>query len=186
MSDNPIGMPVEPEPGWMREQFDNDPLLQTLEPEPGIAPEPSVAEAEDPFATFAFESRSIAVERQNTQLAPWLMLPPPDDGYFRALTLSDLEVGKGMGLQLYNRKIAIFRPEPDKVMACDDVCPHAGAPLSNGLLHGCALMCVWHGWTFDLETGESDVNENMPLHLYPVQIRDGEVWVGVLVNPDND
>jgi nitrite reductase/ring-hydroxylating ferredoxin subunit len=41
----------------------------------------------------------------------------------------------------------------DVVHALKDTCPHAGGPLSGGLLDGDRIVCPWHGSTFRLRDG---------------------------------
>ncbi|MDK9700311.1 MAG: Rieske (2Fe-2S) protein [bacterium] len=165
---------------WIHEQFDSDPLIQDFIEEEGVVGDAVNSQVEDPFSTFAFETASIAIERQTSQLAPWQISPPPPDGFFETVALDSIPIGKGVGMQVYNRKVAIFRLFDGTVKATDDVCPHAGAPLSNGIIDGCQLMCVWHGWTFDLRTGICDVNEHTILGFYPIEIREGMIFVGIL------
>jgi len=38
--------------------------------------------------------------------------------------------------------------------ATENLCPHRGAPLSDGDLRGHIIECGWHGWQFDVRTGE--------------------------------
>lgn len=40
------------------------------------------------------------------------------------------------------------------LFACLDRCPHSGAPLRIGKRHGEELTCAWHGWVFNLVTGD--------------------------------
>ena len=39
------------------------------------------------------------------------------------------------------------------------------------------LACPWHGWEFDLTTGEMIADERIRLRKYPVEVRDGTVYV---------
>jgi nitrite reductase (NADH) small subunit len=41
------------------------------------------------------------------------------------------------------------------VFALDNVCPHRGGPLSDGVILDGKIVCPWHGWQFDLQTGMS-------------------------------
>jgi nitrite reductase/ring-hydroxylating ferredoxin subunit len=40
---------------------------------------------------------------------------------------------------------------PSGLRAVTNRCPHLGADLSSGALHGCVLVCPLHRWRFDLE-----------------------------------
>jgi len=41
-----------------------------------------------------------------------------------------------------------------EVRALQGFCPHMDGPLFEGTLHEGRLTCPWHGWTFDLASGE--------------------------------
>jgi len=62
---------------------------------------------------------------------------------------------------LYNlsedEQIVIFQSD-QSYYALENRCPHAGAYLHEGMVEGGILTCIWHGWKFDLETGQS-INE---------------------------
>lgn len=67
-----------------------------------------------------------------------------------------------------------------------NVCPHAGAPVCVGRiggtslpsgvyeyrfgLEGCILRCPWHGWEFDLRTGEHLVDPATKLKRFEVAV----------------
>jgi nitrite reductase/ring-hydroxylating ferredoxin subunit len=73
-------------------------------------------------------------------------------------------------------------------------CPHEGAPLCRGRLIGLMqadrpgeyrltragemLRCPWHGWEFDIRTGQSWCDpETMRVRNYPVSVKPGETVV---------
>jgi nitrite reductase/ring-hydroxylating ferredoxin subunit len=70
-------------------------------------------------------------------------------------------------------------------------CPHEGAPLAKAacVAHlksdepgeyrrsriGEMLRCAWHGWEFDMRTGQSYFDpQHTRIRSYPVEIEDGE------------
>lgn len=73
------------------------------------------------------------------------------------------------------QEIAVFRVGAE-LHAVANACPHAGNPLVEGEVLGRTLVCAYHGWRFDLETGACLHGEE-PVRRYPVEERNGEVWV---------
>ncbi len=66
----------------------------------------------------------------------------------------------------------------EKIYAMEDVCPHAGFPLSKGKLEGCVIVCEAHGWPFDIRTGFDPENEDgFPIPCFAVTVEDGIVHV---------
>lgn len=73
-------------------------------------------------------------------------------------------------VRIAGRSIGVFNVDGD-FFAIRNRCPHQGAPLCEGKLWGALradvpgafeyegrkqiLTCVWHGWEFDLSTGQS-------------------------------
>lgn len=98
------------------------------------------------------------------------------DNWHFAKPLHDLREKKVLMARVSGKQIAIF-DTPDGVRACDNRCPHEGYPLSEGTVSdGCTLTCNWHNWKFNLENGENHYGGDR-LRTYPVEVRDGEVWV---------
>jgi nitrite reductase/ring-hydroxylating ferredoxin subunit len=66
----------------------------------------------------------------------------------------------------------------DAVYACGGVCSHKGGPLAEGKLSGTRLTCPWHGWMYDLRTGECVFpGRGARVPTYATRVEDGEVWV---------
>jgi len=49
--------------------------------------------------------------------------------------------------------VAIYHVD-GRITVVGDVCPHAGAQLSAGVVEGCIVTCPRHGSQFDVQTGE--------------------------------
>ncbi|HEX2594304.1 MAG TPA: Rieske (2Fe-2S) protein [Rhizomicrobium sp.] len=80
------------------------------------------------------------------------------------------------------KQVLLLAPE-GKVHAIANRCPHEGYPLMEGTEGpGCVLTCNWHNWKFDLETGEALVGRD-PVRVYPVELREGEVFVDLTDPP---
>jgi nitrite reductase (NADH) small subunit len=90
------------------------------------------------------------------------------------------------------RSIGVFNVG-GTLYAIRNVCPHQGAELCRGTLGGTmlpsapyeyeyglegrVLRCPWHGWEFDLATGEKlfDPAANARVKTYDVAVEDGNV-----------
>jgi nitrite reductase/ring-hydroxylating ferredoxin subunit len=98
------------------------------------------------------------------------------------IALTELAPESVKMLRVEGRQIALFHTA-DGVRACDNRCPHEGYPLSEGSLSGeCILTCNWHNWKFNLETGDNLYGGDR-LRTYPVEIRDGDVWIDLTEIP---
>lgn len=64
--------------------------------------------------------------------------------------------------------------------AIDDACPHQGASLSEGEVHGCVVVCPWHGWEFDVTNGKLVAPPGvLKAVTYPVVVEGDAVMVEV-------
>jgi nitrite reductase/ring-hydroxylating ferredoxin subunit len=72
--------------------------------------------------------------------------------------------------------IAVFLHE-GKLHAVDNRCPHMGFPLHMGSLCDGILTCHWHHARFDVKSGGTLDPWADDVPTYPVEVKDGEVWV---------
>ncbi|HXB61269.1 MAG TPA: Rieske (2Fe-2S) protein [Acidobacteriaceae bacterium] len=62
--------------------------------------------------------------------------------------------------------------------AVDNVCPHRQGPLAEGWIENGELVCPWHGWSFNPETGVC-TNASGAVEAYPVKLQGPDVLVGI-------
>ena len=98
--------------------------------------------------------------------------------WVRVAVVGEVPAGTGKEVTVGDRVIAVYRVE-DRFHALDGICAHAGGPLAEGALEGCVVTCPWHGWQYDVTTGRHCLTSRIQQRVYPVQVRDGEVWVDV-------
>jgi nitrite reductase/ring-hydroxylating ferredoxin subunit len=70
------------------------------------------------------------------------------------------------------------------VRAVDNRCPHMGFPLHRGSVRDGVLTCHWHHARFDLCGGGTFDQWADDLRSFPVEVRDGRVWVDVAQRGD--
>ena len=105
---------------------------------------------------------------------------------------ADIAPGERIIVEIKERSIGIFNVNGTFV-AVLNICPHELAPVCRGRVGGTTLpsapceycwgrvgeigACPWHGWEFDLLTGKMLADERIRIRKYPVDIRDGTVYV---------
>ena len=75
--------------------------------------------------------------------------------------------------------IALFRTVTDEVYALEDRCPHAGGPLSQGIVHNRRVTCPLHNFVIELESGRAVAPDEGCTHAYPVKVENGIVLLSV-------
>jgi nitrite reductase/ring-hydroxylating ferredoxin subunit len=90
--------------------------------------------------------------------------------------VNDIPDGTGREVTVQGRVLAIYQVR-GQFYALDGICPHAGGPLGEGDLDGCVVTCPWHGWQFDVTTGEHCLNRRLRQRTFPVRIVEGQVEV---------
>jgi nitrite reductase (NADH) small subunit len=91
--------------------------------------------------------------------------------------LDALPLGRPVLLEVAGRRVALIRIA-DTVHALDDVCPHAGGPLSDGAVLDGMVVCPYHTWMYDLATGVCRVpGRGARVAVYSTRVEAGEVWV---------
>jgi len=63
------------------------------------------------------------------------------------------------------------------ISAMDNICLHRGGPLGQGSIEGGKVVCPWHGWQWDPNTGEAGHNPNAKLKVYALKIENDDVMV---------
>jgi nitrite reductase/ring-hydroxylating ferredoxin subunit len=112
----------------------------------------------------------------------------------------DIVDGDGVLLRLDDgREVGVFRVR-GRLVAYENRCAHQGGPVCTGVIVGrCEqvlapdktvlrevlnedelhLVCPWHGWEYDLSTGECAANRRYRLRTVEVSERDGNAYLHV-------
>ncbi|KAA3664559.1 MAG: Rieske (2Fe-2S) protein [Chloroflexi bacterium] len=98
--------------------------------------------------------------------------------FVKAMPLVELEGVGCRTVQINGHTVALYAAG-DRVFAVDNRCPHMGFPLDKGSVKDGILTCHWHHARFDLESGGTFDQWADDVRTFPVEIRDGEVWVDV-------
>ncbi|MGE0757794.1 MAG: Rieske (2Fe-2S) protein [Pirellulaceae bacterium] len=98
--------------------------------------------------------------------------------WVRVADTGDLPPETAREFVVAGRIIALFHVD-GTYFALDGICPHQGGPLGRGHVRGCVVTCPWHGWQFDVRTGQHQVNSSLRHPSFPVRIEGTDVLVDV-------
>jgi phenylpropionate dioxygenase-like ring-hydroxylating dioxygenase large terminal subunit len=74
--------------------------------------------------------------------------------WYRALGSSQVGRGTLHKAMLLETPLVIGRDAEGRAFALQDACPHRGMPLSCGQFDGQQVECSYHGWKFDVQSGQ--------------------------------
>ena len=109
-------------------------------------------------------------------------------GRYAVATVEEIPPGGRKIVELHGRSIGVFNIGGE-FFAIRNVCPHKGGPLCRGvatgfvtagtpgryeyLRRGEIIRCPWHGWEFDIKTGQSWIDpKRLRVKRYPVVVEE--------------
>ena len=116
---------------------------------------------------------------------------------YRVCTVDDVPENGGVLADIGGREVGVFN-YAGKLLAYDNRCIHQGGPVCTGELVGATrveltdgqevmrvtldddemrLVCPWHGWEYDLATGELAHDRRISLRRFEVSVEDGIVYI---------
>jgi nitrite reductase (NADH) small subunit len=96
--------------------------------------------------------------------------------WVKVAVAADLPPGQGKTVKAGDAEIALFNAG-GTFLAIGNTCCHRGGPLGEGDLDGTVVTCPWHGWQFEMTTGETLHDPSATVPTYRTDVRDGEVFV---------
>jgi nitrite reductase/ring-hydroxylating ferredoxin subunit len=114
-----------------------------------------------------------------------------DDRERAAVLAADaLPPGGRAKVEAFGTEIALFNVGGE-LFAAANACPHHGGPLCHGRITGArfadapyehrwerearVLVCPWHGWEFDLESGEALFDPSVKLRTFDAHVEGDEI-----------
>ncbi len=99
-----------------------------------------------------------------------------EKSYRKVAVATDVPLGEGIKVTVDDEDIALFN-RSGEFYAISDLCPHRGAPLSEGFLEQDKVFCPLHCFDFNLKTGECGVASHLTVATYPTKVEDGDVFI---------
>jgi nitrite reductase/ring-hydroxylating ferredoxin subunit len=83
--------------------------------------------------------------------------------------VGDIPAGKGAFIDTGGIVLAVFHSGGGRFHATSPVCPHEDGPLAEGWVEDGSVICPWHGYDFDLRTGQCRVAPEVSVTVFPVR-----------------
>lgn len=93
--------------------------------------------------------------------------------------LSELDRQAGRTVVVGQCEVGLFHLSDGTIAALSNRCPHRGGSLSEGMVSGHYVFCPLHDWKIDLKTGNVMPPDSGNVDVFPVEVRDGVVFLGV-------
>ena len=75
-------------------------------------------------------------------------------------------------------EVAIF-DVGGELRAYENVCPHQGGPIGEGIVDGETVTCPWHAWCFNLRDGTMTIGDFAVLRRFEVRELGNEIEISL-------
>ncbi len=104
------------------------------------------------------------------------------ENYWYIVSLSKQLKQLPVAIQIFNKKLVLFRDANGKPAALEDRCQHRNAPLSCGKIVDGTVQCPYHGWRYDksgrlVEIPYSNSLPSTAIPAYSCLEQDGYIWL---------
>ena len=96
--------------------------------------------------------------------------------FLRVAGTDDVKPGHGIVAEVGGKTLAVFNVD-GTFHAIDNTCLHRGGPLGEGEVSGQVVTCPWHGWQFNVATGQCVNNPSARIEVYQVKVDGTDVKV---------
>ncbi len=98
--------------------------------------------------------------------------------FVKVAALSEFEPGKARSVSVQGKSLAIYNVD-GTIHCTDNTCLHRGGPLGEGFLDGNTVTCPWHGWQFDVASGQCKTNPAASISCFEIKVEGDDILVAV-------
>ena len=91
---------------------------------------------------------------------------------------TDVPAGEGRVVEVDGVPVAVFNID-GTFHALDNTCLHQGGPLGDGICNATTVTCPWHGWQYDVTSGECISAPGEKVDTYEVRVEGDNLQVKV-------
>jgi len=97
----------------------------------------------------------------------------------RVADVGEIAPGTSKIVDVDGLAVALFNVEGE-FFAIDNTCPHVGGALGDGPLEDDTVMCPWHGWKYNVKTGQAcGAPKDDPVACFKVTVSGSDIMVDI-------
>lgn len=100
--------------------------------------------------------------------------------YVKLARVQDFKNTRIKSYRLMARPVGIIKQKDGTFIATEVGCKHQNADLTQGRLDGDVVTCPWHGWRYNLITGECLWGSPTCLRRHGIKIDGNDIYVSLL------
>lgn len=97
--------------------------------------------------------------------------------FVRICAQSELPQPGGLREFTVNERVLCVANSEGAIRVLDGICPHEGGPLAEGMIEHGRVVCPWHSYAFDLDTGEAEGEPTLKAEVLEARVEGGELQV---------
>ena len=96
----------------------------------------------------------------------------------KVATRAEIAPGTAKVVDAGGAAIAIFNCG-GSYYATENSCKHRGGPLGEGAIAGTTVTCPWHGWQFDVSSGQCQMDPAIKVRTFPVTVQGEDILISI-------
>ena len=109
--------------------------------------------------------KNVEVNRRRIEMAEYVRVCAQSELPQSGLVLEVIVEGRALCVANVNGAICVL----------DGTCPHEGGPLGEGTIENGRVVCPWHGYSFDVHTGEAEDDPAVKAEVLDAKVENGEL-----------
>ena len=98
--------------------------------------------------------------------------------FTKVAKVSELTKGTGKAVEVDGKTVALFNCD-GKFYAMDNACQHHGGPLAEGMIAGTSVTCPWHGWEYDIPSGQCAMDPSVKNQKFEIKVEGDDILIAV-------
>lgn len=105
--------------------------------------------------------------------------------YVKLAKVSDFDRVSRRSYRLLAKPVGVFKNPDGSFYAMEVGCKHEHADLTEGRMNGEVVTCPWHGWQYNLKTGECVRGSGAGLRRHGLRIEGEDIYVTLRPLPED-